>query len=155
MPVHSDRGSGSGFYGFALVSVSVDTARLACCCLLCGEARIWSSNRSASRSLPAWWAELVPFPQRSRQLLLVLEHTWIWIHPVMSCRPSSAGAVHLFLHAQWIIITVIKMSGPLWGHRFYAGRSGNYGSCRQCFCNCTISDIKANRKPRVSAAAPF
>lgn len=72
-------------------------------------------------------------------------------------RQACTGAFHLFRHhAPWTIITVIKTSGPLRGHRSSAGRSGNNGSCRRCFRNCTISDTKANRKsPRDSAPARF
>ena len=71
--------------------------------------------------------------------------------------PSSftayIGMPHLSLHfclsfcrALWIIITVIKVNRPLWGHNFSTGRSGNNRSCWQCFSNCTIPSTKAETK---------
>lgn len=135
---------------------------------LCGEVWIGSSNYSTSQSLSAWWTSLgfiSTIPTEIWAATISFYNTPRFISSCTKC-PSSCqpyNALYLsplfslsFCHALWIIITVIKVSRPLWGHHFSVGRSGNYRSCWQCFSNCTSPDTKANTKrPRDYTAATF
>lgn len=132
---------------------------------LCGEVWIGSSNYSASQSLSAWWTNLGFFSIIPTEIwaaiILSMTHLEPSLHlPNVLLHFRSYNVMLLFslsfCHALWIIITVIKVSRPLWGHHFSAGRSGNYRSCWQCFSNCTIPGTKAKTKrPRDYTAAWF
>lgn len=80
-----------------LASLSVLHGWLAavCCVVRSGSAPLITLRAGLCRPGVPSSPSLTPFPQRSRQLLLVLGHTWIWIHPFTSRTPSS-------------------MSGPRW-----------------------------------------
>lgn len=125
---------------------------------LCGEVWIGSSNYSASQSLSAWWTNLgfistIP-TEIVAAITLSMTHLDSSLHlanVLTQFKPTTVRSVSLlfsfsFCRALWIIITVIKVSRPLWGHNFSAGRSGNYRSCWQCFSNCTIPGTKAKTK---------
>lgn len=121
---------------------------------LCGEVWIGPSNCSVSQSLTAWWTYLFFHYHYSHRNLG--SYYFVYDTPSFTKSHSSFqtynGMLHLslsslsFCRTLWIILTVIKVSMPLWGHHFSAGRSGNYRLCWQCFSNCTIAGTKAKTK---------
>lgn len=148
VPVHPDRGSVFGPAGFTPANVSFGIPWLACCCLPledCGcvvRSGLGPLITSASQSLSAWWNNLglvSTVPTEDLGSYYFVYDTPRFIPSFTKC-PSSFQAYNgmlrpsllfslSFCHALWIIITVIKVSRPLRGHHFSAGRSGNYRSC--------------------------